>query len=285
MLTQRKALVLVTLVLLCCALLNPRWTSWPTGALTHTVNTLQYPADWLASELKSDPPVDGPEQSTEDLKNLLESAQYQNADLWIENRKLNDQLENYKAIKEIRDIESIQLVEARVSRLNNDSANPTMYVLRGSLHGLKPDDAVAYKSNLVGFVTDSIGPANATVALITREGFSIGVHIKPPPKPNKDPKKKEVLLPGWPFKTRVTSDGEGKFYCSLKQKVAEGLRVGDYVRAADAIRESANGFMLGLIEKIEPDPKDPLNLSLVTIKPRAPIGPQRMVTILTERTD
>ena len=49
--------------------------------------------------------------------------------------------------------------------------------------------------------------------------------------------------------------------------------------------KTAEQAHLDFIEKIEPDPKDPLNLSRVIIKPRAPIGPQRMVTILTERTD
>ncbi|MBX2850857.1 MAG: hypothetical protein KTR15_03825, partial [Phycisphaeraceae bacterium] len=175
-----------------------------------------------------------------------------------------------------------RLVDADVSRYNSDPVNPTMLVLRGSLHGLKPDDAVAFKSSLIGFVTDSVGPANATVTLITRRGFSIGVHIKPPPDPNNPDKK---LAPGWPFKTRVKSDGRGGFYCDLKNDIAEELRVGDYVRAADTIRDSANGFLLGLIEKIEPAKENPLNLSRVTIKPQAPIGPQRTVTILTERTD
>lgn len=273
MLTQRKALVLVTLVLLCCALLNPRWTGW----LGHTVNTLQYPAYQLAILFRTDPPVDYPDLSDQELEDQIAAARKENNALWQENERLREQIDSFVAIIESTDMSSIQLVEARVSRFNSTPANPTMLVLRGSLHGLKADDAVAYKSNLVGFVTDSIGPANATVTLITRKDFSIGVQIMPPPGVEAGE--------GWPFKTRVKSDGEGVFYCSLAKNVAKELRPGDYVRAADTIRESANGFLLGLIEKIESDPKDPLNLSRVVIKPRAPIGPQRMVTILTERTD
>lgn len=284
MLTQRKALVLVTLVLIGCALLNTRWTGWLASPITQTVNTLQYPADFLASALKNDPAVDYPERSEEEAEDMLAKAQAQNNKLWEENRRLNDQLATFQAIyDEAKDVEAIQFVEARVGRYNNDPINPTMLVMRGALHGLKPDDAVAFKANLIGFVSDSIGPANATVALITRKGFSIGVQIKPPPDPD-DPEEKN-LPPGWPYRTRVTSDGKGAFVCDLKKSVAGGLRAGDYVRAADTILDSADGTLLGLIESIEPSPDNPHNLSRVIIRPRTPIGPQRTVTILTERTD
>lgn len=284
MLTQRKALVLVTLVLFGCALLNTRWTRWLASPVTHTVNTLQRPAGFAASALKTDPAVDYPERSEQDVEDMLAKARLQNNALWEENRRLNDQLATFQAIyDEAKDAESIRFVEARVSRYNDDPVNPTMLVMRGSLHGLKPDDAVAFKANLIGFVSDSIGPTNATVRLVTRDGFSIGVQIKPPPNPD-DPEEKK-LPPGWPYRTRVTSDGEGAFYCDLKKSVAEGLRVGDYVRAADTILDSADGSLLGLIESIEPSPENPHTLSRVTIRPRVPIGPQRTVTILTERTD
>lgn len=282
MLTQRKALVLFTLVLLGCALLNTRWTRWLAMPITHTVNTLQYPADRMANAMKTDPVVDYPQQSDDVLAELLERERKENEALWIEIERLNEQLASFDAIRNVRDIDSIRLVDASVSRYNSDPLNPTMLVLRGSLHGLKPDDAVAYKSNLIGFITESVGPANATVTLITRRGFSIGVHIKPPPDPDNPDKK---LAPGWPFKTRVKSDGEGKFTFTVAKSTAKSFRPGDYVRAADTIRESANGFLLGLIEKIEEDPKDPLKLSRVIIAPRVPIGPQRTVTVLTERTD
>lgn len=277
MLTQRKALVLVTLVLLGCALLSTRWTSWLAHPVAHVVNTLQIPAHQLANTFKTDPPVEGPEVSETEYEELLAAERKENNALWQENEKLREQLSSFEAIIEHTDIKSIRLVEARVARYNNDAVNPTMLLMRGSLHGVKTDDAVAYKSNLIGFVTDSVGPANATVTLITRKGFSIGVQIMPPPGVK--------ALEGWPFKTRVKSDGDGKFYCELNKNIAKKLQPGDYVRAADTIRESANGFLLGVIEKVEAAKQDPLNLSRVTIKPRALIGPQRMVTILTERTD
>ncbi|MFK7789645.1 MAG: rod shape-determining protein MreC [Phycisphaeraceae bacterium] len=247
--------------------------------ITHTVNMLQYPAGHFASMLHTNSPVDYPELSDQSLQDLLAKAQKENDALWQENEKLREQINSFEAIVIATDMTSIRLVEARVSRYNGDSVNPTIQLLRGSLHGIKQDDAVAFKSNLIGFVTESIGPTSATVSLVTREGFSIGVQVKPPPKPD------QVLPPGWPFKTRVKSDGQGGFYCVLAKSVAEGLRPGDYVRASDSIRGSANGFLLGIIEKVEPDGKDPLNLSRVIIKPRAPIGPQRTVTVLTERTD
>lgn len=282
MLSQRKALLLVTLVLLGCALLNTRWTRWLAMPITHTVNTLQYPAGQIASLMRTDPAVDYPEISDQALEDLLAKAQKENDALWQENEKLREQINSFEVIYESTDMKSIRLVEARVSRYDGDPINPTMQILRGSLHGLKPDDPVAFKSNLIGFVTDSVGPTTATVSLITRNGFSIGVNVTPPPDPDNPDKK---LAPGWPFKTRVKSDGKGAFYCDLKNDIAEELRPGDYVRAADTIRESANGFLLGIIAKIEPAKEDPLNLSRVTIKPRTPIGPQRTVTVLTERND
>jgi cell shape-determining protein MreC len=282
MITQRKVLVFVTLLLLACALLNSRWTGWLTGFISYSVNTLQYPADFTANLMRNDPAVEYAELSDQALEDLLAKAQKENDALWQENEKLREQIESFEAITVGRDMTSIRMVEARVSRVSNDPIKPTMLILRGSLHGLNRDDPVAYKSNLIGFVSDSIGPANATVSLISRKGFSIGVNIKPPPDPDNPDKK---LAPGWPYKTRVTSDGKGRFYFDAKKKTAESFRAGDYVRSADTILESANGFLVGTIEKIEPSEQDPLNLSRITIKPSVPIGPQRTVTILTERND
>jgi len=282
MISSRKALTATVFVLLCCALLNTRWTNWLTRPIIYTVNTLQYPADFTANLIRNDPAVEYAELSDQALENMLAKAQKENDALWQENEKLREQIEAFEAITVGRDMTSIRMVEARVSRVSNDPVKPTMLILRGSLHGLKRDDPVAYKSNLIGFVTDSIGPTSATVALITREGFSIGVNIKPPPDPNQPDKK---LPEGWPFKTRVESDGEGRFYFDVNKRTAESFRRGDIVRAADTILESANGFLIGTIEKIEASDQDPLSLSRVVIKPSAPIGPQRTVTVLTERSD
>jgi|GEM_PF-2385670 len=277
MLTQRKALVLVTLVLLCFALLSSRWTGMFTRPLTNVVMLVQHPAGWIASQIGFDPAVDYPEMSEQQLEDQLAAERKWNDELWQQNEQLREQIEAFNAIIEIRPIESIRMVEARVSRFNDDPLNPTLTLLRGSLSGIKPDTAVAYRSNLIGFVTDQIGPTNATVSLITKPGFQIEVNIMPPEGVRAGQ--------GWPVKDRVKSDGKGGFTCSLSKETAGYLQPGDLVRVSDTLRESANGFLLGVINKIEPDSQSPHLLSQIFIKPRTPIGPQRLVTVLTERDD
>lgn len=277
MITPRKGLFVVVIMLLLCALLNARWTGWFTRPVNRTVETLSYPAGLVASSFRSDPAVDYSQQTDKPLADSLAAERAWNDQLWQENERLREQLEAFEAIAEIRDIKAIQLVEARVSRFNGDAVNPTMKIMRGSLHRIKRDDAVAFKSNLIGFVTDDIGPVNATVTLITRPGFEIEVNIMPPQGVRAGQ--------GWPVTDRAKSDGKGGFVCELDDQITQYLRKGDLVRVSDTIRGSANGFVLGVIAEIKDHDKRPLQLDRVIIKPRTPIGPQRMVTVLTDRTD
>ncbi|MGB0767271.1 MAG: rod shape-determining protein MreC [Phycisphaeraceae bacterium] len=280
MLTQRKALVLVTLLLLAFALVGQRWTSPVTRPLASVVRVAQYPAGWIANQGMRDPAVDYRDIDDATLLELYDAERAANVALWEENTRLNEQIASFTAIIEARPIESIQMVEARVGRFNDDPINPTMSLLRGSLQGIKPDDPVAFKSNLIGFVAEGVGPITATATLITRPGFSIEVSIQPPPNPDQE------LGPGWPLRARVASDGRGRFFCDLDENIANELRPGDEVRVADTIRDNANGLMLGVIETIQTDVGErPLLEDRIIIKPRAPIGPQRMVTVLTELID
>lgn len=287
MITPRKGLLLVALVLLLCALLQVRWTGWLTRPITVVVETVLYPADWIASNAGSDPLPASHLRSDDPLdkqlataKQRLEMEQAWNNQLWQENQRLHQQLNAFNAIKEILDLESIKLVEARVSRYNADKVNPTMKILRGSLHGIKPEDAVVYEADLLGFVTDEIGPAHATVALVNRPEFVIEVNIMPPNgiRPGEQ---------GWPVRDLAKWDADERvFVCEEMDKdVAKFLRQGDIVRVSDTLRDSAKGFMLGVIKRIEEDRSDPHKLRRVVIVPRTPIGPQRRVTVLTKRTD
>ena len=286
MLSQRKALVFVTLLLLCCALLNTRWTRWLTRPVSSAVETLVIPADWVASsigdapqavsEARTDEPLD--EQLTQ-AKRRLEIEQALNSQLWQENERLRQQIKEFDAIVDTLPVESIKLVGARVARSNSDPVNPTMKLLRGSLHGLKPEDAVVFEADLIGFVTDEIAPMSSTVSLINRPGFEIEINVVARPAPESDE--------SWIIRNRAAwSDDDQAFICEMKnQTVQDYVRLGNTVRVNDAIRDSANGFVLGEIAEIQDHEKFPLQLRRVVIRPRTAIGAQRMVTVLTERND
>lgn len=276
MITARKGLFLVALVLLACSVLNARWTSWLTRPVTGTVDTLQWPAGWVASNFKTDPAVDRPAYSDDELHELLDKADKYNAELWAENAELREQLEAFEAIARIRDIKAIRLVQAEVAFYDADRTNPSMKLLRGSLHGITQDDAVAYKQNLIGFV-DEVAPITSTVRLVTGPDYRSEVMIMPPGQVREGN--------GWPFITRVESDGKGGFFCDLKHAVADSLRAGDVVRVRDSLRRSANGFVLGQVASIEEHPTDPRNLKRVVVTPNTPIGPQSEVTVITDRVD
>lgn len=278
MLTARKGLFLVALVLLLCALLNARWTGWLTRPINRTVDTLQWPALQLSSLLKTDPESRDPypQLTEDDVKQQLLEADTYNKQLWQENAKLKEQLEALKVIYLSQPIEAIRPVVAQVGQFNSDPMNPSMKLLRGSLQGVKLDDPVVYKSNLLGFVSE-LGPVTATVRLVTRPDYRTEVTIWPPGQLRAEK--------GWPVIGRAESKGDGVFHCDLKIKTAEYLQPGDLVRVSDPLRERANGFLLGAIERIEDHPNQPKLLRRLIVKPMAPIGPQREVTIITERID
>lgn len=280
MLTPRKGLFAVALVLLLCALLSQHWTGWFTTKVNATVETLQYPAGWLASNAKINPKVDyqdeDEEATLEELKAELAKADAYNKQLWIENRKIKQQVEAFEAIAVIRDMSAIRPVEAKVSKFNDDPVNPTMKLLRGTLHGVKVDDAVVYKSNLLGFVRE-VGPATCTISLIVKKSYRTEVMITPP--------KQRRMENNWPVFARAESNGKGGFICDLSQDITQYLREGDVISVSDTLRESANGFVLGVIESIEDHPERPLQDDQLLIRPRTAIGPQGLVTILTERKD
>ena len=276
MITPRKALFAVALVLLGCALLNVRWTRWLSRPVTRAVDTVQWPAGWVAANFKTDPPTEGPNYTQGEVREQLLAAQNYNLALWSENQELRDQLEAYKAISIITDIEAIRPVQAQVGFFNDERTNPTMKLLRGSLQGVKKEDPVVYKQNLIGFISD-VGPVTSTARLVTSPDYRSEVMIMPPDRVKAGD--------GWPFVTRVQSDGKGGFYCDLKIKVADQLRVDDVVRVRDPLRKSANGFVLGVIKSFQTHPTDPTQYKRVVITPNTPIGPQSKVIIITDRVD
>lgn len=279
MFTPRKALTATVFVLLCCALLDTRWTGWLSGPVYSIVNTAQWPAGWLAATLvkhDANPRVDLPDATLEELKRELDEADRYNKELWLANKDLKDQLRTFRAIAVIQDIERIRMVEAKVSQHNDDPVNPTMKLLRGKLHGVAVDDPVVYETNLIGFV-EQVGPASCTVSLITRRGYRTEIIINPP--------EQRRMNNNWPAFARAESDGKGAFICDLSINIADALRPGDLVSVSDTLRATANGFVLGTIASIEDHPDRPLQDKRMVIRPRAPIGPQQSVTILTERKD
>ncbi len=277
MITPRKGLLLVVLVLLLCGLLNARWTGWLSRPVTNTIDTVQYPAGWVASRLKSDPPIKEKVYEEDELRDKLRETQRYNAELWVENAELQEQIEAFKAIANIQDIKAIRPVQAPVSAYNADPVNPTMKLLRGSLQGIKVDDAVAYKQNLIGFIQE-VGPLTSTVKLITSQDFRSEVMIMPPDRVRAGN--------NWPYIDWVESDKKGGFYIGeIAKSTSSALRPGDVVRVRDSLRKSANGFVLGEIISIEDHPTNPTQDSRVHIAPNTPIGPQREVTVITDRTD
>ena len=309
MITPRKGLFAVALLLLLCGLLRTDWTIYVSRPINHTVKTLQWPAGMVASWslITPDPESetahdDDPEES---LVHQLEAANQFNRHLYNVNRELRDQLATFQAITNIKDMSSFQLVDARVSSRSNDPANPTIDILQGSLRGLQRNDPVLYRSDLIGFVTDQIGPTTATVQLINHPDFSMQVHIQPPINQivdipevlerdeNDDSVNAGELIDqrlsesGWPLVDRIeTDDDTGELYLDMRISLVDGhLQVGDFVTAGDSLYESATGIVIGVIDRVERHPNNPELLRRVFIRPRTPIGEQGRVIVITEVDD
>ena len=61
--------------------------------------------------------------------------------------------------------------------------------------------------------------------------------------------------------------------------------MGDLDSGLPCRRVMVEGQQSSSIESIDEHDERPLDTSTLTIKPRAPIGPQRLVTIITARPD
>jgi len=278
LLTSRKALVAVVLLLLLSSLLPSRIAKW-IGSLPTTVAEtvsvpVSHPVSWASHKLRPDDR--GPVEQMTEAEWVIEKEKYErlNKELWAINRDLRESLAAFEAIALIRPMADIRPVEAAVINFNNDRNNPVMLISQGTRAGVRGGDPVVYRTNLLGFVEKEPGLLNCKVELMNRPGNRIRVAMQPTGA---------VEYP-WPvIEYAVAADNGQTFYCDRPD--GHPLEVGQIAWVYDDLHEQAYGFLLGRIVAVEDHPDDPHKLDRIIIRPDVPIGPQGRVMVITEREE
>jgi len=168
--------------------------------------------------------------------------------------------------------ESVRLLPARVIAIPPDLHAGTVLINRGTTHGVGPGMIVASGFSLIGRVTD-VGPRNATVRLVTAPDAFLQVRIIPPMAGEAE---RELIA-------QVTiNDDRDRFVAEVPQNAP--IQPEDLVTLYDPDWPvEAQGFVVGVVERIDPNPDDPEIRSVATIQPVREPGRVMRVTVVVPR--
>lgn len=277
LLTSRKALFAVVVVLLVTSLL-PSGKAWYIAAApTWVAETLSVPVSWpiskLAHTIRSEDEGRVENVTETEFAERLAAFEQENRRLWRINKDLQESLEALEAIVIIRDLGDIKPVEAAVVSYNNDRNNPVMLLGRGSRSGVQLGDPIVYKTNLLGFVVE-VDQLNCKAELISRPEYRIRAALQPP----------GATQEPWPIIDYVTTADDGQsFFVDLR--LGHNLQKDDIVWVYDDLHEQAYGFLLGRVAAVANPPDREHEFDRIVIRPDVPIGPQGRVMIITERQE
>ena len=168
--------------------------------------------------------------------------------------------------------ESVRLEPARVIAIPPDPHAGAVLINRGRAHGVEPGMIVASGFSLVGRVTD-VGPRTATVRLVTAPDTLLQVRIIPP---QAGPAERDL-----PALVRV-NESRDRFVAEVPENAP--IQPEDLVTLHDEDWPvEAQGFVVGVIESVEPDPADPEIRSVAVIQPVREPGRVMRVTVVVPR--
>ena len=270
-LTQRRALVIVAAVLLLSSLAPVRVSSklayLPGSIVSFTTQPFTQGLRWLATTLRP------PTERELDLSDAETRQLYGEALSLI--RRLEYKLaaaeQQIALLTQSRTIalSGVQLVDASVTGYSGERLNPVLSINRGRAGGIYPGAPVVSGFNLVGRVTEAY-PASADVGLVNAPGATLLVRILPP-TPEAGPREVKEMI-------HLTEGGE-----MWEVSVAKGqpVREGDIAQLSDpSWPPEAQGYLIGQVVEVEPDPQNPLNAKRVRIRPMAPLTELSRVTVL-----
>ncbi|MFA9478715.1 rod shape-determining protein MreC [Phycisphaerales bacterium AB-hyl4] len=270
LLTPRRALVLVTAVLLVTSLLPLRVVSWVGNPAREVVAAVQMP---VTVPLKSI--GDAVRRPTPVQLDVADEHHPGHARLYIE--RLEQEVEQLRrenqALQQVRGVlgeeRSVQALLARVGGVSGDRLNPTLRINRGSRDGVGRGQAVVSGFTLVGEI-ERAGPVSADVRLFTAAETRLQVRIIP-----SDPTAEERRYTAW----MDIQDGGSVFVIEAER--GDPVEAGDWAHLADERwPREARGFVVAQVIDARPDPSDPHRLMRVTLSPAVDLMALRQVTVL-----
>ncbi len=170
------------------------------------------------------------------------------------------QIEQLSAVRRQLGLAGTKLPVVAIAGFDLDPANPTVSFSRGSLSGLAEGQVVISGIDLVGNIS-TVAAGSSSAALICRDGRRIGVRFEPadPDQPFNGPDD-----------TQLRYDAKlDAFHDRIELLEPQTLSAGDLAVLADPHWPAhARGFVVGVVEQIEPDPEFPLIMRRITVRPR-----------------
>ncbi len=267
----RTVLAGLVVVLLVCSLLPSRYATLvarPAASLvTIAINPLTYPLTGFGARWRSPGPL--PRESLPEHMLRL-----RNDELVQENEQLRLML--IDAARQLAEYEMIDQYAVRL-RFNlegmgriyapvTQSYNKRLVVSQGRSRGMREELIVVHGPHLVGQVSECT-PMSSTIRLLTapdgpaRQKLDVRIIGSP-----SDPQRAGVEMP---LQLSLDEDGNGFVaQCRATDPIAEG----DLAVMADRRwRTEAQGFFVGQVTKVEPDPNNRLTFRRVTVTPIVPL--------------
>ena len=186
-----------------------------------------------------------------------------------QNLALKQQIAQLTQIRELFGLSGVKLVNARVTAASTDPLNPTLTINRGESHGVHERLAVTSGFNLVGEVVTT-GSLTSDVRLVTAKDTRLRVQIAPP----------TAEAAARALEVQIERSPDGPWF-EVRLGKQQRVEPGDLAHLTDPIWASqAEGFVVGQVTQVAPDPNDPLNFQRVIIDPIPSLMTLTDVTVL-----
>lgn len=277
-LTSNRLFVLICMVLLISSLLPARWAGM-VAALPHNLVTLvtspvTYQLKTFSDRIRpvaaDDPLVDGQQDWRVWYEKFQRQKQY-SQQLAEALRQARKQLSTFERLLSMVGEADVKFLNARVAAYHHSGPKKSLTIDRGESDGVESGQAVVdgENLNLVGRV-EQAGWRTSTVRLITSAETHLKVRLLPPDV--------GVSVEGTPQWIRMSDDGQTfQFQVPFNAAVAQG----DMAHLADDRWPGfAQGFIVGQVSEVKPDPSNPKLYQIVVIDPMPAMAALNDVTVL-----
>jgi len=276
LLTQRRVLLLVLVLLLIASQAPASWsravTGPPRSALAAALAPVRHPLHLLASHVRGDED-DLPAADRQRLRREYELAKARLNQLELENAALREENHKLRRIQGLVEWSGAAMLPASVTGVEGRGARLSLTLNRGARHGAAMGQAVIDGYVLVGRITQ-VGPLTSTVMTPLGAG-PIPVRLS---SPGVDQTVREAQL-------ILTPDDDG---FAVEQRVSRDVpvAVGDLAHLVENPRwpPEATGFVVAEVTSVEDWPDDPLRYQQVRLAPPRSYDYQRRVHVLIPRS-
>ena len=283
LLTMSRLLVLICVLLLISSMLPARLAGAVSGLPHRFVSLLLTPVTYQLRNLSMAirPSVPDELLANENRnwqQQFLDQRQY-TALLAEEVKRLQNQLSAFERIDAVMGDVNASFISARVSGNHHHGGKATLSIDRGDSAGFVQGNAVVHGEQLVGQI-EQVGWKTSDVQLLTTAETLLKVRVLAPGSVDFAQVVVRPAVGGEaePVWIRLNKNGDA-FTC--QESAMTPIQKGDLAQLSDERwPREAQGFFVGQVTSVTPDPSNPQLYKIVTIKPRYELTTLHDVTVL-----